>query len=269
MTTLIMTNNENIEPNLPVIASPLKALVKPIENIVQLVSVVETPVLVVAPVQTEEEEDLDLEDDEVSEDEVDDSSEEEEDEEIDDDIDSDNDEGYGEQSLEGFPLSREEEAREAEELARESGLGSTNEALAHVGSSSGKRVGQTVERYNDLLGQDSEAKQLYEGLTLEINTLRSMINSGIHKVVSVMGVTATPSAVEEARAVLENYLRQVIDRSAVHSEYRDAQEVGINDILITLQALGRPLYWGEQQQQQRFSNVNELKALVQGETDEK
>jgi histone H3/H4 len=91
-----------------------------------------------------------------------------------------------------------------------------------------------------------------------------------------MGVTATPLAVgecyllakvdlcslflvDEARAVLESYLRQVLDRSAVHSEYREAQEIGLEDVLITLQAIGRPLYGSEPQ---RAVNVA-LQALTE------
>eukprot|EP01087_Luapelamoeba_hula_P021136 TRINITY_DN7331_c0_g1_i1.p1 TRINITY_DN7331_c0_g1~~TRINITY_DN7331_c0_g1_i1.p1 ORF type:complete len:399 (+),score=84.56 TRINITY_DN7331_c0_g1_i1:47-1198(+) len=250
MTTVALppiVNNENVAPNVNVpTVTPVKVakpeLAVPAPPVVS--PIVPPPVEVQPedPVPAEEEEMEDneeLDDTEFS----DDSEEESEDE--DEDIDSELDETYGEQSLEGFPGTRLEEAREAEEMAKEVGLGSTNEALTHVGQTSVKRVSLTVERYHEIMGQDNAAKNLYDGLTVEINALRAMINGGVHKVVSDMNVTASPFAVDEARSILESYLRLVVERSVVHCEYRDQEVLGINDVLITLNLLGRPLYWSE------------------------
>jgi len=189
---------------------------------------------------------------EVEEEEVEEEVEEEEEEEeveeeseIEDDIASEDDETYGEQSLEGFPLSQQEEAREAAELAKSLGLGSTNEAITRVGSQ--KRVSTTIETYAALIqSNEPEANQVYQGLSEEINVLRSSVHSGINKIVSDTDITASAPAIELAAATLENYLRVITERSVVHCEYRDQEEVSAEDVLVTLSALGRPVYWGEQ-----------------------
>jgi len=223
--TVITNDVENVKPNLNV----------PLEAPVSLKTPIVQPVPEEVPAEANEEE----------EEEEDEDYEEEEEEE--DDMDSDADEHYGEQSLEGFPLSAEEEAREAADLARSLGLGSTNEAISRVGAGSDKRISKTIDTYSELIrANQPEATQVYEGLSEEITALRASIQSGIHKIVSDMNVTATPSAVELSAAALENYLRVIAERSVVHCEYRDEQEVSPQDVLVTLSALGRPVYWGEQ-----------------------
>jgi len=127
-----------------------------------------------------------------------------------------------------------------------------------VGGHSDHRISTTLLKYNELIQKDSEAAQLYEGLTSEIIALRTAIDSGIHKIVSDLGVAATPSAVESARSSLENYLRVVVERSVVHCEYRDEAEVAVQDLLVTLSVMGRPLYWEEQA-------LGATISLVQGE----
>jgi len=240
--------NENVKLDLNVPVEPAASL-KPVK--------VETPAEPTPELQPPKEEEAEDEEEE----EEDEESEEEESEV--EDIDSEADETYGEQSLEGFPLSAEEEAREAAELAKSLGLGSTNEAIARVGAGSRSRVSSTLEKYSALIqSNEPEANQVYQGLTEEISALRTSIHSGIHKIVSDLDVSTVPDAIELAAATLENYLRVVAERSVVHCEYRDQEEVSAQDVLITLSALGRPVYWG----------VQSTSTLVQGviaEDDEK
>ena len=236
LATPILSNDENVKPfnlaNVPVEASPLKAAKAPTTA---------EPAPAEQPAQEEEAEEEEEEEEEM------DEEEEEEESEIEDDIASEDDETYGEQSLEGFPLSQEEEAREAAELAKTLGLGSTNEAITRVGASSQKRVSSTIDAYAALIQtNEPEANQVYQGLSEEITALRASIHSGINKIVSDLDVTTAPSAIELAAATLENYLRVITERSVYHCEYRDQEEVSADDVLIVLSALGRPVYFGEQ-----------------------
>jgi hypothetical protein len=187
--------DENAKPqdNVPVLAST-----KPEQVSTPAPAEAPVPPVQAEPQAADEAEDEVLEDgaDDVDEDEEYSEDEEEDDVEIEDIVDSDGDENYGEQSLEGFPLSPEEEARQAAELALEIGLGSTNEALAHVGGRSDQRVHSTITKYEEIIKQNqAEASEWYAGLTSEIISLRNAIDSGIHKIVSNLLISATPCAV--------------------------------------------------------------------------
>ncbi|KAL6059574.1 putative transport and golgi organization protein 1 [Balamuthia mandrillaris] len=257
MATLMM-NNENVAPahdNVPVSPAAGKATIKPVLIPVaqeQMIALNEAPKQ--EQVESEELHNEEQEEDEEDLDEEYDEEEEEEDEEEDEeDFDEDAD-NFGEQSLEvDAPLSFEEESREAIELASSLGLGSTDDALLRVGRNSENRISLTLNKYSQFLNSEAEVAQLYEGLSTEIDALRSALNSGIQKMVQELNVATTTDAIEAARNFMENFLRVVVERSVVHAEYREQTTVSVDDILAALNLLGRPLYYWNQPQAQTKS----------------
>jgi len=218
-------NLENTKPQDNIISAPLagkKELVQPTP---------ETPVEA-AEVQEEEEENSD------SEDECEDSEEEEEEEDIDEE--QENQLYVDEQSVEvDAPLSAEQEAREALDLAQALGLGSTDEALNKLAGD--RRFTSTLDRYGELIGKEEEVSKLYEGFTSNIESLRKATREGIREMMSSTEISTNDDALEAFCIQLEQYLRVLVSRSVLHCDHRESQEVETNDVISSLSLMGRPV----------------------------
>eukprot|EP00005_Dracoamoeba_jomungandri_P002332 CAMPEP_0174261042 /NCGR_PEP_ID=MMETSP0439-20130205/11199_1 /TAXON_ID=0 /ORGANISM="Stereomyxa ramosa, Strain Chinc5" /LENGTH=360 /DNA_ID=CAMNT_0015345453 /DNA_START=29 /DNA_END=1108 /DNA_ORIENTATION=- len=226
------TVKENIQPQENVMAVQATGPVKPLAE--------------PAPEQPKEEQTVveEVEDEEESIDE-----EDSEWSEYEDNWDSDEDEELGEQSIwVQAPLDFEQESNDAIEMAKYFGLASTDDAVTKVGKGE-KHYQATVSRYEELIHQDQQLFDMYEGITLRINSLRSSFNSGISQIVSELGLSAESGAIEACRTLMENFLRVVAERASIYRDYKEASTIEVQDVLTALQSLGRPLYWSKTIQQ--------------------
>jgi hypothetical protein len=177
-TVIAHTDLENIKPqeNIPQVAGAVAlkpAKIEAAPQIVKPTKEIEETAEEAEDVEDEEEEDAEYEDEEEEDSEDEDIDAEEEGEEI-----------YPEDELSlevDAPFATDVEAREAAELAKTLGF-ETDSALSHLGQQE-KRIGSTIAKYAELISNsDQEAAQLYDGLTTEINNLRTSVDDGIRAI---------------------------------------------------------------------------------------
>jgi hypothetical protein len=191
--------------------------IKPQDNIPQLAGAValKPAETLIAPAKPVEEQPAEAVEDEEAEDEEEDSEYEEEDEEdIDEDIDAE-DEGeeiYPEDELSlevDAPFAYDVEAKEAAELAKTLGF-DTDAALSHLGQQE-KRMSLTITKYAELISNsEKEVAQLYDGLTTEINNLRTSVDDGIRKISSDAQISMNSGAVGSLFPLIGSCLQRLI-----------------------------------------------------------
>lgn len=235
--TIAHIDTENINPKENIPQQPATIALKPVA-----LKPAEEAVPVAEPVEEVEEAE---EAEDLEEDEEDAEYEDEEDEDEDIDAEDEGEEIYPEDELSlevDAPFATDVEAKEAAELAKTLGF-ETDSALSHLGQQE-KRVALTITKYAELISNsEKEVAQLYDGLTTEINNLRTSVDDGIRAITADAQIKMTHGAVEVIRTLMEHYLRTVLERSVVHAEYREASQVVVSDVLNVLNILGRPLYW--------------------------
>ncbi len=185
---------ENIKPqdNVPQLAGVIKSVEQPLAAAAE-------PVKEVIEDAAEEEEEVEEEDDEY----VDEDDYEEEEEE-DNEEEDEGEEIYPEDELSievDAPASNEEEAKEAMELAKALGLETPESALDRLGQQE-KRVSVTINKYSELISSEKECQQLYDGLTSEINSLRTSVDQGLNKIVSSTEIPSTNEAIGMCYSIL-------------------------------------------------------------------
>jgi hypothetical protein len=188
--TIAHIDSENINPKENIPQQPASLALKPVA-----LKSAEEAAPVAEPVEEveEAEEAEDLEEDE------EDAEYEEDEEDEDEDIDAE-DEGeeiYPEDELSlevDAPFATDVEAKEAAELAKTLGF-ETDSALSHLGQQE-KRVALTITKYAELISNsEKEVAQLYDGLTTEINNLRTSVDDGIRAITTDAQIKITPGAV--------------------------------------------------------------------------
>jgi hypothetical protein len=188
--TVAHIDTENINPKENIPQQPATLALKPVALKPEEAVPVAEPVEEVE--EAEEAEDLE-------EDEEDAEYEEEDEEDEDEDIDAE-DEGeeiYPEDELSlevDAPFATDVEAKEAAELAKTLGF-ETDSALSHLGQQE-KRVALTITKYAELISNsEKEVAQLYDGLTTEINNLRTSVDDGIRAITADAQIKMTHGAV--------------------------------------------------------------------------
>jgi hypothetical protein len=186
--------------------------IKPQDNIPQLAGAValKPAETLIAPAKPVEEQPAEVvEDEEAEDDEEEDSEYEEDEEDIDEDIDAEDegDEIYPEDELSlevDAPYAYDVEAKEAAELAKTLGF-DTDAALSHLGQQE-KRVSFTITKYAELISNsEKEVAQLYDGLTTEINNLRTSVDDGIRKISTDAQISINAGAVGSLSHPLRRY----------------------------------------------------------------
>lgn len=186
--TIAHIDSENINPKENIPQQPATLALKP-------VALKPAEEAVAEPVEEveEAEEAEDLEEDEEDAEYEDD--EEDEDEDI--DAEDEGEEIYPEDELSlevDAPFATDVEAKEAAELAKTLGF-ETDSALSHLGQQE-KRVALTITKYAELISNsEKEVAQLYDGLTTEINNLRTSVDDGIRAITTDAQIKITPGAV--------------------------------------------------------------------------
>jgi len=225
-----ITNTENISPNL--IDTVPNGIVQKEESAPAQQNVEQTPATeVVNNAETDEIEEDDSEEDVSMMD-------------SDDEMEAEEDDAFGEQSEEvPGPLSAEEEAAAAGQLAQSFGLSSTEEALNLVGKGVDKHISSVITNYSQHLQKEPEVAPFYDGISQQISNLRAAIDAGLTKMISDTNHTAGSSGIEVIRNRMELFMREVLRQATVICKYRKGEEIRTCDILQALTNLNRPMYW--------------------------
>jgi hypothetical protein len=187
--TIAHIDTENINPKENIPQQPATIALKPVA-----LKPAEEAVPVAEPVEEVEEAE---EAEDLEEDEEDAEYEDEEDEDEDIDAEDEGEEIYPEDELSlevDAPFATDVEAKEAAELAKTLGF-ETDSALSHLGQQE-KRVALTITKYAELISNsEKEVAQLYDGLTTEINNLRTSVDDGIRAITADAQIKMTHGAV--------------------------------------------------------------------------
>lgn len=191
--TIAHIDSENINPKENIPQQPATLALKPVA-----LKPAEEAVPVAEPVEEVEEVEEAEEAEDLEEDEEDaEYEEDEEDEDEDIDAEDEGEEIYPEDELSlevDAPFATDVEAKEAAELAKTLGF-ETDSALSHLGQQE-KRVALTITKYAELISNsEKEVAQLYDGLTTEINNLRTSVDDGIRAITTDAQIKITPGAV--------------------------------------------------------------------------